>query len=134
MLIKTGLVPTIKVITVPVVSSDLTLSPLAASLSSEASVLSHQEMWLVDLATAQDTPVAQRGTVTQRLLLDSEPSTRARMVKLQIPADAGKDFASGQFDFAVREHGIPKDATVEEHWLGSFSRKEQIIRWYELEV
>lgn len=87
-------------------------------------------VWVVKLLTAKDTSEFPKGTVQHVMVLGSE----RRGVKLSIPAEERGDFAARQREHARREHNIPDDAVVEEHWLGMFHLKEQVISWYELEV
>lgn len=134
MKISTGLVPVVKVQRILKTHTRITLGHISGEFPVPPISQDSGEVWVVELRTAKDSKEHPKGTVKQVMILDKEPRVERRGVKLSIPAEEPKESTTRQFEHAGREHNIPDDAVVEEHWIGMFHLKEHIIQWYELEV
>lgn len=128
MLISTGLSPVVKATT------NTALGHISGTFPLPQVTRDHVEVWVVELVTTKTSKEEPKGTIKDVLILHKQPEVSRRGVKLSIPPEERADFAARQYEHARKEHGIPDDAVIEEHWLGSFRMKEQVISWYELEV
>ena len=134
MIINTGLEPVVKNHKVLKTTTSISLGHISGTYPLPLAVQNHGEIWLVELVTAKDSKEEPKGTIKDVLILHKKPAVSRRGVKISIPPEERADFAARQYEHARREHNIPDDAVIEEHWLGSFRMKEQVISWYELEV
>lgn len=134
MLISTGLLPVVKNHKVLKTTTNIALGHISGTFPLPKVTQDQGEVWVVELVTVKDSKEAPQGTIQDVLILSKQPVVSRRWVKLSIPSEERGDFAARQYEHARKEHHIPDDAVIEEHWLGAFHMKEQVISWYELGV